>query len=243
MRKQVIVVSLLTIYTMSEDWNHTLISVGIEMMNFVAFVQDISHHVGWGRIDDSRGDDIWHVSGILVLWYLELLVRVELADCSKVHVASENGNANGLCLGDMLEFFNEPVSFFLMVLGRPMIVQVIKNLDASIELVHKATKQTSTSHCLDRIHHPACEDVFEEVQPWVRNWDPKQNNQMLSLALNNLVFKTVKYDIIRVFSQDLITLSFGSTVQPKEGQLSSKVHEDAARTLFDVWSRTFTEYP
>ena len=117
-----IVVSLLTIHPMSEDWNHTLIGVGIEMMNFVALVQDISHHIGWRCIDDSRRNDIRHVPGILVLWNLELLVRIELADSSKVHIASENGDANGFCLGDVLEFFNEPVSLFLMVFGSPMIV-------------------------------------------------------------------------------------------------------------------------
>ena len=44
------------------------------MMSFVALVEYIRHHVWWWRIDDSRGNNVWHVPKVLVLRDVHLLV-------------------------------------------------------------------------------------------------------------------------------------------------------------------------
>lgn len=147
-----IVVSLLSIHIMSEYWYHILICIRIKMMYFVALVEDIGHHVWWGRVDDRGRNNIRHVPRIFVLWDLELFVRVELANSAEVHIASKDGHTNGLGFGDVLQLLDEPIPFLLVVLRCPVIVKVVENLNAAIKLVHKATQQAGATHGLDRVH-------------------------------------------------------------------------------------------
>lgn len=68
---------------MNEHWNHTLISlleimiqyrekIGfayliVKMVQLIALVKNVPHHVRRGRIHDGRRDHIGHVAMILVL--------------------------------------------------------------------------------------------------------------------------------------------------------------------------------
>src|SRR5690242_2210507 len=159
-RKEVVVVSLLSIYAMSENWDHVFVSVSVEVMYFVALVEDVGHHVRWRRVDNGGRDDVRHVSGVFVLWYLELLVGVKLTYSTKMHVASKNCYTNGLRLCNVLQFFDEPIPFFFVVFGCPVIVEIVEDFNTAIEFVDEATKHASTSHSFDGVHHPACQDVF-----------------------------------------------------------------------------------
>ena len=47
------VVAFLAVNIVSKYGYHILVSVGIEMMHLVSFVDDISHHVGGWCIDDG----------------------------------------------------------------------------------------------------------------------------------------------------------------------------------------------
>jgi predicted small metal-binding protein len=134
-----------------------------------------------------------------------------------MHVATKDGDSDRLCLSDVLQFFDEPVAFFLVVFCCPMIIKIVKDLDTTVELINKATEHAGTTHGFDRIHKSARQNVFKEVQPRIGDWHTQKHNQVFRLALDDLVFEAIKNDVVRVLSQNLVTLSFGSTVQPKEG--------------------------
>ena len=62
----------------------------VQMMDFVALVKNVSHHFWWRCVHNGRGDDVRHVSMILVFGNPQFRVRVELSDSGKVHVASDS---------------------------------------------------------------------------------------------------------------------------------------------------------
>ena len=96
-----IVVSLLAINIMREQRDHMLVSKRIEVVYLVPLVENVRHHLRWRSIDNCRADDIWHVSVIFVFRNVELPIREELANSSKMHITSQNRHANGLCRGNV----------------------------------------------------------------------------------------------------------------------------------------------
>jgi hypothetical protein len=58
------------------------------MMNFVALVEDICHRVRRRGVDNGRGDDIWHISVILMLWDAQFRIGKELTYCRKMYIAT-----------------------------------------------------------------------------------------------------------------------------------------------------------
>lgn len=56
-------------HVMSEHWYHILVRVMIQVVGFVAPVEDVGHVVGWRRVHDSGRDYIGHVSVIFILRY------------------------------------------------------------------------------------------------------------------------------------------------------------------------------
>lgn len=60
----------------------------IKVMYLVPLVQNVCHHVRRGRVDDRRGNNVRHVSKVLVLGNHELLVAIELANCGKMNIAT-----------------------------------------------------------------------------------------------------------------------------------------------------------
>lgn len=102
--QQVLITSRLPIDVMSENWNHTLISLleiiiqhreilgftdlMIKMMQLITLIKYVTHHLRRWRIHDCGGDHIGHVAMILVFWYLQLRIREELADSCHVNIAA-----------------------------------------------------------------------------------------------------------------------------------------------------------
>lgn len=191
-----IVVSLLSVHVVCEDRNHVLVGVGIQVVDLVALVENVGHHVWRGRVDNGRRDNVGHIPRILVLWNLQLLVGIELTNSTKVHITSENGDADRLGLCDVLQLLDKPVAFLLVVLGCPVVIEIIKNLDTAVELVYKATEQTSSAHSLDRIHHSAGKNVLKEVQPWVGYGYAQKNDKVFGLAFDNLIFEPIENDVV-----------------------------------------------
>jgi hypothetical protein len=109
------------------------------MVHLVALIENIRHHLWRGSIDDRRAGDVWHVSVILILRYVELLVRIELTDSGKVYVASQYGHSNRLGRSDMLQLTNKPIALVLVVLSCPMVVKVVQNFNTAVKLVDKVS--------------------------------------------------------------------------------------------------------
>jgi hypothetical protein len=66
MRQEMVVVPLLSIDAMREYWYHVLVSLIVEMVDFVSFVDDVGHHIGRRGVDNGRRDDVHHVPMVLV---------------------------------------------------------------------------------------------------------------------------------------------------------------------------------
>ena len=88
------VVSLLAVNIMGEDRNHVLISLGVKVMNLVAFVDYVCHHFWRRRVDDGRGDHVGHISMVPVFRDTEFLVAVKLSNGCKVDITSKNRHAD-----------------------------------------------------------------------------------------------------------------------------------------------------
>ena len=52
---------------MSEHRYHILISLLIEMMSFIAFVENVGHVVWWRRVDNCGRNYVGHVSMVFIL--------------------------------------------------------------------------------------------------------------------------------------------------------------------------------
>jgi ethanolamine utilization microcompartment shell protein EutL len=63
-----------------------------------------------------------------------------------------------------LQFLDEPVALVLVVLGGPVVVQVVEELDAAVEFVDEAAEGAGAANGFDGIHGSRRQDVFEEVE-------------------------------------------------------------------------------
>lgn len=84
---------------------------------------------------------------------LELRIGVKLADGGKVDITAQDGDAHRFLRCEVLEVLNEPCPLQLVVLGRPVIVQIVEDLNAAVELIQESAKQPSAAERFDRIHH------------------------------------------------------------------------------------------
>lgn len=91
-----LVLPLLTVDVVCKHGDHIFIGVMIEMMNLVTSVEYIGKHFWRRSVDNRRGYHVWYVSMIAIFRYLELRVRVELADGGQVNVATEDSDTDGL---------------------------------------------------------------------------------------------------------------------------------------------------
>lgn len=64
--QQTLIVSWFSIDILDKDRDHVFVGVSVEMMDFVAFVEQIGKSVWWWRVDNSGRDDVWHVSEVTV---------------------------------------------------------------------------------------------------------------------------------------------------------------------------------
>ena len=88
-----------------------------------------------------------------------------------------------------------------------MIIQIIQDLDATIEFVHEAAKHTHSTNSFDWIQGSARKHILKPYQPWVCNRYTKEHNQMFRLSLENLSSAPVKYYVVRRLTQNFISLS------------------------------------
>lgn len=66
----------------------------------------------------------------------------------------QHRDTQGLVNSQVLQIFNNDPSFILVVLGSPMIIQIIQYLNPAIDIIKGLAENTGTSECLDGIHEP-----------------------------------------------------------------------------------------
>jgi hypothetical protein len=100
------IVTRLAIDVVWKHGNHVFIRVIIQMVNLVAAIQDVCKHVPGRRIDDGRGDDVWHVSIVAILRNSKVLVAVKAPDRSQMNVSTQDRDPDGPLGRQLLEFLN-----------------------------------------------------------------------------------------------------------------------------------------
>ncbi|KAI6764540.1 hypothetical protein HG530_008329 [Fusarium avenaceum] len=111
---------------------------------------------------------IKHVSWILVLREAELGVGVELSNGRKVDVTTEDGDSKRLVDSKVLQVFNHDRSLLFVVLGGPVVVQVVQDFNATVNVVKSLTKDTGASERFHRIHKSGCQAIVRGLLIVVR---------------------------------------------------------------------------
>jgi hypothetical protein len=106
-----------------------------------------------------------------------------------------------------------------------MIVEIVEDFYAAIELVDEVAQHAGAAHSFDRIHEPACQYVLKEVESRVGNRHAQKNDQMLSLAFDDFLLDAIKDDIVGVLREYFISFSLRATIKAQEGYLATQLHK------------------
>ena len=160
MRQEMLIIPWLTLHAVLEDGDHALVSVGIEMVDLVSLVQHVGQQIRRRRIDNGGRDDVRHVPEVLVLGHSELGVGVELPDGREMDVSTEDGHADGPLGREVLQVLDDDLPLLLVVSGRPVIVQIIQDLDTAVKVVQRVSEQAQFAQSFDRIEQSGSEAAY-----------------------------------------------------------------------------------
>jgi hypothetical protein len=73
---------------MSEELDHVLVRFGVEVMDLVTSVKDISHGIRWCRVDYGTRYYIKHISVVSIFGQAKLGVREKSANSSKMNIST-----------------------------------------------------------------------------------------------------------------------------------------------------------
>jgi hypothetical protein len=82
----------------------------------------------------------------------KLGVGVELSNSSKMDVTTEDSDSERLVNSKILQIFDYDRSLLLVVLGSPVVVEIIQDFNTTIDVVEGLAQDTSASKCLDGVH-------------------------------------------------------------------------------------------
>jgi hypothetical protein len=103
-------------------------------------------------VDNSGGYDIRHVPGIVVFGQAKLGVGIKLTNGAQVDVAAQDCDSHRPVDSQVLQIFNYNGAFPFVVLGCPMIAEVIQNLIVVIDIVQRFAEHACLADCLDWAH-------------------------------------------------------------------------------------------
>ena len=93
-------------------------------------------------------------------------IGVESSKSSQVNIPSENGNPDRELGAYSLESLDQSIAFLLVSPSRVMIVEVVQEIDTTVEVVEETTaKAKSPVHELDGSHDGTTEDILQPCQP------------------------------------------------------------------------------
>ena len=180
---------------------------------------------------------------IVVLGNTKLLVAVELTDSTQVHITTQDGDTNALLGGKLLQFLNEPITLCFVMFRSPVVIEIIQDFNATIELVDESAQSASATKCFDRIHDPASKKILQEVQSWISDGNTQQDKQVLCFALYDLGPAAIEDHVVAFLAQDLVTHPFRSAIQTQERRFAAQEHEDASAELVNVRTRACSKKP
>jgi hypothetical protein len=73
-REKTLIVPVLAVYIVREDRDHIFVCIRVHVVHLVAFVENIRHKLGRRCINDSRRNDIRHITVIFILGQVEAWV-------------------------------------------------------------------------------------------------------------------------------------------------------------------------
>ena len=76
-----------------------------------------------------------------------------------MYISTKDGHPHGFIGREGLELFDEPITLMFMVSRRPMIVEIVEDLDPAVELIEEGAQQAGLPDGLERIHHAGCQAV------------------------------------------------------------------------------------
>lgn len=109
-----------------EELHQSLIRIMVQVMQLISSSKQVGDSLWRGLVDDSRRDDIGHVSVIIGDWDLKLGVRIESTNGCQVNVTAENGDSDGKLGCKGLELMNQEESLLLVGASCVMIIKVVK---------------------------------------------------------------------------------------------------------------------
>lgn len=101
-----------------------LIGLVVQMVDLVALRKQVCDGLWWRLVGDSRANDVWHITPILLRWDVELRVAVEATKSRQMHVTTKDGDADVVLLGDLLKSQDEVLTLLLVLVCSVMVVKV-----------------------------------------------------------------------------------------------------------------------
>lgn len=121
-------------------------------MHLVALVEHVGNDVGGWAVDHGGRDDIWHVPRVLVLRQTQFGVGIKLPNGTQVNVAAQNRDSHRSVDSQILQILNDDCALLFVILGCPVVIEIVENLIAAVDLVHILAEHACPTEGLDRAH-------------------------------------------------------------------------------------------
>ena len=171
----VLILLFVTLQIRLEERDHGFLSSAVEKRTMLFASQLVEHRddSGWRwRVDDGRGDDgkrvFWVETGIM------LVVAIEHADTSGMHVTANVRNAEVLLERQLLNALDEPVALVFVRSRTPVVAQIVEQLDLAVKVVGEAGRKTLGEHD-ERVHRDR-ERAFQKHHSRIGEWHTEQKD-------------------------------------------------------------------
>lgn len=226
--QETLVVALGAVGVAGEDGHDVLDREAVVVVELAALIQQRCHWVRWCCVYHGRRDDVEDQPGIHlgVLNYVDRLlgfvvvfgnvftlvevfreVEVGMVEhlgaktthTAQVHITRENCHTDAVGCTKLNQALDQVVTLTLVVLGTPVVVQVIQDLDTTVELVDESLiDDTSYGKHLQRLEERRVEEPLEPYKTWVQNGHTQHHKQVLDFGrFLDLPLKTLKYKVVR----------------------------------------------
>ena len=103
-----------------------------------------------------------------------------------MHVPAQDADADGEGFGEFLDAVDEFFPLLFVLVRGVMVVQVVEQIDAAVELVEEAAGDAEAFvEEADGADDGGLEDVLQPLQTWVCDGNAQEQDQMLDLAVRS----------------------------------------------------------
>lgn len=111
-------------------------------MYLVASSEEVGNSLGRGLVGNGTTDDVGHVTMVALCRDSEFRIAVETTEGCKMDIAAEDGDSNVVALCKGLESQNQCFALFFVLSRGVVVVKIVKQVDASVEIIEQATPDT-----------------------------------------------------------------------------------------------------